>query len=178
MVSKNPLDNLDFSTPEFKAGVEKLADFLKINKVIDCFLLCSSRLNCRHFFALCVQIFWLGSIFMTNLLPHYLPFCILLPVTCCLVLYHNVFIYLYFLVEHFLPNLLNCLLHRSSDNSTQSRVSDPHLFCGSGSGQKSSCGSGSGSWGYPGEGSGGKGKKWFFFFEFFSRFRWFLTTDA
>jgi len=32
MVSKNPLDNLDFSTPEFKAGVEKLADFLKINK--------------------------------------------------------------------------------------------------------------------------------------------------
>ena len=55
------------------------------------------------------------------------------------------------------------------------RVSDPHFFCGSGSGQKSSCGSGS--WGYPGEGAGGKGKKWIFF-EFFSRFRWFLTTDA
>jgi len=32
MVSKNPLDNLDFSAPEFKAGVEKLADFLKITK--------------------------------------------------------------------------------------------------------------------------------------------------
>ena len=43
------------------------------------------------------------------------------------------------------------------------RVSDPHFFCGSGSGQKSSCGSGSGSgsgsWGSPGEGAGGKGKK-------------------
>ena len=41
------------------------------------------------------------------------------------------------------------------------------FFCGSG--QKSSCGSGS--WGYPEEGAGGKGKKGFFFFEFFSRFR-------
>ena len=45
-----------------------------------------------------------------------------------------------------------------------SRVSDPHFFCGSGSGQKYSCGSGS--WGYPGEGAGGKGKKWVFFFTF------------
>ena len=33
MVSKNPLDNLDFSAPEFKAGVQNLADFLKITKV-------------------------------------------------------------------------------------------------------------------------------------------------
>ena len=59
------------------------------------------------------------------------------------------------------------------------RVSDPHFFCGSGSRQKFSCGcgSGSGSWGYPGEGAGGKGKNEFFF-EFLSRFRWFLTTDA
>ena len=50
------------------------------------------------------------------------------------------------------------------------RVSDPHFFCGSGSGQKSSCGSGSGSgsWGYPGEGAGGKGKKWIFCWVFFT----------
>ena len=44
---------------------------------------------------------------------------------------------------------------------TKTRVSDPHFFCGSGSGQKCSCGSGSRSWGYPGEGGVGKGK--FFF---------------
>lgn len=30
IVSTNPLDSLDFSAPEFKAGVEKLADLLKI----------------------------------------------------------------------------------------------------------------------------------------------------
>ena len=43
------------------------------------------------------------------------------------------------------------------------RVSDPHFFCASGSGQKSSCGSGSGSWGDPGEGAGGKREKMIFF---------------
>jgi len=32
LVSNNPLDNLDFSTPEFQAGVNNLADFLKIQK--------------------------------------------------------------------------------------------------------------------------------------------------
>ena len=41
------------------------------------------------------------------------------------------------------------------------RVSDPHFFCGSGSGQKSSCGSGSG--GIRGRGLGVKGKNEFFF---------------
>ena len=39
------------------------------------------------------------------------------------------------------------------------RVSDPHFFCGSGSGQKSSCGSGSG---IRGRGLGVKGKNDFF----------------
>lgn len=32
VVSNNPLDNLDFSTPEFRAGVEALADSLQISK--------------------------------------------------------------------------------------------------------------------------------------------------
>jgi len=32
IVSSNPLDNLDFNAPEFKAGVESLADFLKVTK--------------------------------------------------------------------------------------------------------------------------------------------------
>ena len=32
VVSNNPLDNLDFTTPEFRAGVENLADKLKIVK--------------------------------------------------------------------------------------------------------------------------------------------------
>jgi len=32
IVSSNPLDSLDFTAPEFKAGVEKLADILKIPK--------------------------------------------------------------------------------------------------------------------------------------------------
>jgi len=32
IVSSNPLDNLDFTTPEFTAGVNTLADFLNINK--------------------------------------------------------------------------------------------------------------------------------------------------
>ena len=30
MISDNPLDNLDFSSPEFQAGVEYLADRLKV----------------------------------------------------------------------------------------------------------------------------------------------------
>ena len=30
VISSNPLDNLDFTTPEFKAGVENLADKLKV----------------------------------------------------------------------------------------------------------------------------------------------------
>jgi len=32
MVHSNPLDNLDFSSPEFVSGVEKLADFLNVPK--------------------------------------------------------------------------------------------------------------------------------------------------
>jgi len=32
IVSSNPLDNIDFNAPEFKAGVETLADFLKVTK--------------------------------------------------------------------------------------------------------------------------------------------------
>ncbi|XP_023342890.1 UPF0568 protein C14orf166 homolog [Eurytemora carolleeae] len=32
LVSSNPLDNLDFTAPEFKAGVENLADFLQVTK--------------------------------------------------------------------------------------------------------------------------------------------------
>jgi len=35
VVSSNPLDNLDFTTSEFKAGVENLADKLKISKHSD-----------------------------------------------------------------------------------------------------------------------------------------------
>jgi len=35
VISSNPLDNLDFTTPEFKAGVENLADKLKISKHAD-----------------------------------------------------------------------------------------------------------------------------------------------
>ena len=31
IVSNNPLDNLDFTTPEFKAGVNSLADSLQVN---------------------------------------------------------------------------------------------------------------------------------------------------
>ena len=30
MISDNPLDNLDFSSSEFQAGVESLADRLKV----------------------------------------------------------------------------------------------------------------------------------------------------
>jgi len=32
LVSTNPLDNIDFNAPEFKAGVESLADYLKVTK--------------------------------------------------------------------------------------------------------------------------------------------------
>ena len=32
-MSSNPLDNIDFTAPEFKAGVENLADFLHVTKV-------------------------------------------------------------------------------------------------------------------------------------------------
>jgi len=52
LVSNNPLDNLDFTSPEFKAGVENLADFLKITKHPDHLItlqsickLVSTRLN-------------------------------------------------------------------------------------------------------------------------------------
>ena len=31
-MSSNPLDNIDFTAPEFKAGVENLADFLHVTK--------------------------------------------------------------------------------------------------------------------------------------------------
>ena len=34
VVSNNPLDNLDFSSNEFRAGVENLADKLKVNGVL------------------------------------------------------------------------------------------------------------------------------------------------
>jgi len=32
LVSNNPLDNIDFNAPEFKAGVESLADYMKVTK--------------------------------------------------------------------------------------------------------------------------------------------------
>jgi len=54
VVSNNPLDNLDFTTPEFRAGVENLADKLKICKhpdhLVTLLAICnfvSTRLNPR-----------------------------------------------------------------------------------------------------------------------------------
>ena len=47
MVSKNPLDNLDFSAPEFKAGVQSLADFLKITKVGT--MQCTEKSPCKKY---------------------------------------------------------------------------------------------------------------------------------
>ena len=45
LVSDNPLDCLDFSSPEFKSGVESLADKLKVN--IKVFTLHISTWCCR-----------------------------------------------------------------------------------------------------------------------------------